>query len=166
MAIRFGYGNWPDTIADPLMGDEVLVVYSPRLAEARPLNSFGDRKHHRLIQHSTRPHAWEHWLVAVGAARDDLHWGLQFEHFFMIIEAAVHGLGVALLPRFLIEDEISNGTLIAPFPIRVAGPGACYIVTTVAKSALPRVKLFRKWLLSQTDPAARAAMDVGGTSGR
>lgn len=159
VAIRFGYGNWPDTIADPLMGEEVLVVCSPKLAQAQPLNSFDDLKHHRLIQHSTRPHSWEHWLVAVGATRDDLHWGLQFEHFFMIIEAALHGLGVALLPRFLIEDEIRDGSLVAPFPDRVAGPGAYYIVTTVAKSELPRVKLFRKWLLSQTDPATRASID-------
>ena len=68
-------------------------------------------------------------------------------------------LGVALLPNFLIDDEIRNGTLVAPFPNRVAGPGACYIVTTVAKSELPRVKLFRKWLLSQTDPTARPSAD-------
>jgi DNA-binding transcriptional LysR family regulator len=81
--------------------------------------------------------------------REDLVWGPSLEHFFMIIQAAIAGLGVALLPSFLVEDEIRNGTLVAPFPVRVAGPGAYYLVTSAAKSELPRVKLFRKWLLDQ-----------------
>ena len=40
-------------------------------------------------------------------------------------------------------------TLVSPFPVRVSGPGAYYLVTSAAKSELPRVKLFRKWLLEQ-----------------
>lgn len=152
VAIRFGHGNWPDAIMDPLMGEEIQVVCSPKLmAGPHPLTSFEALHHHRLIRHSTRPNAWEHWFLAVGASRDDLQWGPQLEHFFMIIQAAVAGLGVALLPNYLIEDELRKGTLITPFPIRVAGPGAYYLVTSAAKSELPRVKLFRKWLLAQVE---------------
>jgi hypothetical protein len=38
--------------------------------------------------------------------------------------------------------------------MRVAGPGAYYLVTSVAKSELPRVKIFRKWLLAQVERGA------------
>jgi len=150
VAIRFGHGNWPSAIVDPLMAEEIQVVCSPKLMEgAHPIVDYESLKHHRLIRHSTRPNGWEHWFRAVGASRDDLHWGPSLEHFFMVIQAAIAGLGVALLPSFLVEDDIRNGKLVAPFTVRVAGPGAYYLVTSAAKSELPRVKLFRKWLLEQ-----------------
>jgi len=150
VAIRFGHGNWPDAICDALMGEEVQVVCSPKLMEGEhPLTHYDALRQHRLIRHSTRPNGWEHWFRSAGVQREDLVWGPSLEHFFMIIQAAIAGLGVALLPNFLVEDEIRNGTLVAPFPVRVAGPGAYYLVTSAAKSELPRVKLFRKWLLEQ-----------------
>jgi DNA-binding transcriptional LysR family regulator len=150
VAVRFGHGNWPDAICDALMGEEVQVVCSPKLMEGEhPLTTYDALRQHRLIRHSTRPNSWEHWFRSAGVQREDLVWGPSLEHFFMIIQAAIAGLGVALLPSFLVEDEIRNGTLVAPFPVRVAGPGAYYLVTSAAKSELPRVKLFRKWLLDQ-----------------
>lgn len=150
VAIRFGHGNWPDAVVDPLMSEEIQVVCSPRLMEGKhPIVSYGSLQHHRLIRHSTRPNSWEHWFRSVDAPRQDLHWGPSLEHFFMIIQAAIAGLGVALLPSFLVEDDIRNGTLVAPFPARIAGPGAYYLVTSTTKIELPRVKLFRKWLLAQ-----------------
>ncbi|MDE1992441.1 MAG: LysR family transcriptional regulator, partial [Rhizobiaceae bacterium] len=108
-------------------------------------------RHHPLIRHSTRPHSWEHWFRSVGASAENLRWGPSLEHFFMIIQAAICGLGIAVLPSFLVEDELRNGTLIAPFPVRIAGPGAYYLVTSAAKSELTRVKMFRSWILEELE---------------
>lgn len=150
VAIRFGHGDWDDAIIDPLMGEEVQVVCSPQLMTGEhPLVSYGALRHHRLIRHSTRPNSWDHWFRSVGLHREEQLWGPSLEHFFMIIQAAIAGLGVALLPSFLVEEDIKRGALVAPFPVRVAGPGAYYLVTSAAKSELPRVKLFRRWLLEQ-----------------
>ncbi|HEY8596191.1 MAG TPA: transcriptional regulator GcvA [Devosiaceae bacterium] len=149
-AIRFGHGNWPDAIIDPLMAEEIQIVCSPRLMQgSHPITSFDALRHHRLIRHSTRPNSWEHWFRSVGESHHDVKWGPSLEHFFMIIEAAIAGLGVALLPSFLIADEIRKGTLVEPLPVRVAGPGAYYLVTSAAKAELPRVRTFRTWILSQ-----------------
>jgi len=150
VAIRFGHGNWDDAICDPLMGEDIVVVCSPRLMQGEhPIDSYEALFNHRLIRHSTRPNGWEHWFRSVGVHAGHLQWGPSLEHFFMVIQAAIAGLGVALLPSFLVEDDIRNGTLVSPFPVRVSGPGAYYLVTSAAKSELPRVKLFRKWLLDQ-----------------
>jgi DNA-binding transcriptional LysR family regulator len=150
VAIRFGHGEWRDAIVDPLMGEEIQVVCSPKLMEGEhPITSYDSLRYHRLIRHSTRPSSWDHWFRSVGAHREDQQWGPTLEHFFMVIQAAVAGLGVALLPTFLIEDDIRNGKLVTPFTDRIAGPGAYYLITSAAKSELPRVKLFRKWLLDQ-----------------
>ena len=150
VAIRFGHGSWPDSIIDPLMGEEVQVVCSPKIMEGpHPLASLDALRHHRLIRHSTRPSSWEHWFRSVGLRLDEVQWGPSLEHFFMIIEATIAGLGISLLPTYLVEDDIRSGKLVAPFPVRIAGPGAYYLVTSAAKSELPRVKFFRKWLLQQ-----------------
>jgi len=150
VAIRFGHGEWRDAIVDPLMSEEIQVVCSPKLMEGEhPITSYDSLRYHRLIRHSTRPSSWDHWFRSVGAHREDQQWGPTLEHFFMVIQAAVAGLGVALLPTFLIEDDIRNGNLVTPFPDRIAGPGAYYLITSAAKSELPRVKIFRKWLLDQ-----------------
>lgn len=39
----------------------------------------------------------------------------RYEHFYLVIEAAVSQLGVALVPRYLVEKEIASGQLVAPF---------------------------------------------------
>jgi DNA-binding transcriptional LysR family regulator len=150
VAVRFGHGEWSDTIADPLMAEEIAVVCSPTLmAGPHPLTSLDALKHHRLLQHSTRPDAWNHWFRAMDFRPTDVHWGPWLEHFFMVIQGAIAGLGVALLPRLLIDDEIRTGTLIAPFPKRVAGPGAYYVVTPKAKYELPRIRTFREWIVKE-----------------
>lgn len=150
VAIRFGHGNWPDAIIDPLMSEEILVVCSPKIMQGpMPLSDYSSLQHHPLIRHSTRPHSWDHWFRSVGASRDNLRWGPSLEHFFMIIQAAIAGLGIALLPSFLVEDELRTGALVAPFPVRIAGPGAYYLVTSAAKAELRRVKIFRSWILDE-----------------
>lgn len=148
VAIRFGHGDWPDAIVDPLMGEDIIVVCSPMLMDGdHPLVTHEALHHHRLIRHSTRPGSWEHWFRSVGINPDSYLWGPSLEHFFMIVQAAVAGLGVALVPSFLVESELKSGELIAPFTDKIAGPGAYYLITSAAKAELPRVKLFRHWLL-------------------
>lgn len=150
VAIRFGHGHWPDAITDALMGEELQLVCSPALMRGEhPITSISALRHHRLIRHSTRPSSWDHWFRSVGESRFDIQWGSSLEHFFMIIEATIAGLGVALLPSFLIVEEIRKGTLVEPLPVRVPGPGAYYLVTSAAKAELPRVKMFREWIIGR-----------------
>ncbi len=128
------------------------MVCSPKLMDGPyPITTYDSLRNHRLIRHSTRPNSWEHWFRSVGAHREEQQWGPTLEHFFMVIQAAIAGLGVALLPSFLVEDDIRTGKLITPFSDRIAGPGAYYLITSAAKSELPRVKIFRKWLLEQLE---------------
>lgn len=150
VAIRFGHGNWPDAIIDPLMSEEIVVVCSPKLMQGpNAVTDYASLCHHPLIRHSTRPHGWEHWFRSVGVSAGNLRWGPSLEHFFMIIQAAIAGLGIAVLPSFLVGDELRSGTLVSPFSVRIAGPGAYYLVTSAAKSELTRVKMFRSWILEE-----------------
>ncbi|WP_373356283.1 transcriptional regulator GcvA [Pseudoroseicyclus sp. CXY001] len=149
-AIRFGYGEWPGHLAEPIMSEELQVVCSPRIMDGPyPLVDYDMLRRHELIVHSTRPRAWDHWFRSTGIDASAMHWGPKLEHFFMVLQAAVSGLGVALLPTFLVETDLAAGNLVAPFPVRVNGPGGYYLVTPEGKGDLPRVRAFRSWLAKE-----------------
>ncbi|EAR52663.1 hypothetical protein OG2516_00514 [Oceanicola granulosus HTCC2516] len=150
VAIRFGYGNWPGARAEPLMSEELQVVCSPRIMDGPyPLTDYAQLRRHSLIAHSSRPGTWSHWLQAVGASTEGYDKGLRLEHFYMVLQAAKSGLGIGLLPSYLAADDIANGSLTAPFPVRVVSPGGYYLVTPWDKTDLPRVQAFREWVLGQ-----------------
>ncbi len=146
-AIRFGFGEWKGCLAEPIMSEELLIVCSPRTMDGPyPLDSPDMLRRHDLIVHSTRPQSWDHWFRSTGTDPAGMRWGLRLEHFFMVLQAAIAGLGVALLPSFLVERDIAVGNLVAPFGVRVNGPGGYYLVTAQDKAQLPRVVQFRSWL--------------------
>ena len=65
-----------------------------------------------LLQQSTRPDAWRQWFDAMGVSAPPPLSGPRYELFSMTAAAAAHGLGVALVPRLLIEPELARGELV------------------------------------------------------
>jgi LysR family transcriptional regulator, glycine cleavage system transcriptional activator len=148
-AIHFGDVSWPRVRCHRLMGEEVVPVCAPTLLSAPGLARLEDLERHTLLQHSTRPNAWVEWLGAAG--RPDINGlrGPRFEHFSMVIQAAIAGIGVGVLPRFLVEDELKTGRLRVPFDVAVRSHHAYYLVHPEEKADLPALRAFRDWLLSE-----------------
>ena len=88
----------------------LILVGSPALLKARPLKKPEDVRRHSLLTHSTRPEAWAEWFAVAGLKAGPVR-GAAFEHFFMSIEAAVNGLGLALVPDFFVAEELNSGRL-------------------------------------------------------
>jgi LysR family transcriptional regulator, glycine cleavage system transcriptional activator len=86
------------------------------------------------LQLETRPDAWADWLAHHGVD-DPAPQGMLFDQFAPMIQAAIYGLGVALLPAFLARSELDSGRLTTawggPVPARGSywlvwpGAGAC-----------------------------------------
>jgi DNA-binding transcriptional LysR family regulator len=68
----------------------------------------------RLMVSQTRPGAWQTWLEAGGHALGALNIADTFDHFYLLIQAAKCGLGMANVPRMLVRDDLASGTLVAP----------------------------------------------------
>jgi DNA-binding transcriptional LysR family regulator len=66
----------------------------------------------------------------------------------MVIQAAMAGLGLAVLPRFLIQEELGSGRLVVAFDRPVTSRHAYYLVHPERKADLRRVVAFREWLLA------------------
>lgn len=62
---------------------------------------------------STRPYLWREWFAAHDLWVEGDMAGPRLELFSMLAEAAMSGLGVALIPPFLIQDELASGRLVA-----------------------------------------------------
>lgn len=73
----------------------------------------------------------------------------------MVVQAAIAGIGVAIMPRFLIEDELTQKRLVIPFDIPVRSQHAYYLVYPQEKREFPPLRAFREWLLKQVDHSVR-----------
>jgi DNA-binding transcriptional LysR family regulator len=151
VAIHFGPALWPGAICHRLMGEEIVPVCAPGLLKGKPtLTDPRELLDYTLLQHTTRPQAWNDWLHAAGVAEVDggLR-GPRFEHFFMVIQAAITGLGIAVLPQFLVQDELDKGLLVIAFDKPVRSLHAYYLVHPATKADLYKVRVFREWVLAQ-----------------
>lgn len=157
-AIHYGDGHWAGARVDPLMDEEVEVVCSPELARRNEVRQPADLAGQTLLQISSRPHGWESWLQAAGLPTVDGGRGPRFEHHLMVIQAAQAGLGFAVLPTFLVEEELRQGSLVSPFPgLRCKAAKAYWLAYPERSKDLPALTAFRDWLVQEIQVTAPAA---------
>ena len=97
-------------------------VCSPAYLAGLRLQTGADLQRARLMVSRTRPNAWADWLRCSGHDHmGSLRIAESFEHFYLLIQAAKCGLGLANVPRMLVRDDLDNGTLLTPLGF-VAGP--------------------------------------------
>lgn len=149
VGIQYGGEPWPDDLhAEFLFAETVTLVACPALLKRKALHKAEDVKRHTLLTHSTRPDAWGEWFAAAGL-KGSAGRGPAFEHFFMSIEAAVNGLGLALVPDFFVAQELRDGRLVEPLPkLRLQRPGGYYLLCLKGREREPAIRAFRNWLFS------------------
>jgi LysR family transcriptional regulator, glycine cleavage system transcriptional activator len=154
-AFHYGSHDWADVISEPLVGREFAVVCSPEyLSSCDTVRTPADLRRHVLLQHSRRPNQWREWFKAAGAKRVDTIAGPRFEHFYMIMQAALAHLGTGLVPRLLVEDDLVAGRLVEPVHVDFIGEDAYCLVYAPSKRNDPRLEQFRRWLHSEANQAA------------
>jgi LysR family transcriptional regulator, glycine cleavage system transcriptional activator len=148
-AIHFGTTDWRGVEFEPLMGEAVLPVCSPDFARRHAISQPEDLVNLPLLHLVSRPDAWERWFEAMQVPIPDLH-GMLLDQFSAIAQAAAAGLGVALLPAFLVDTELANGDLVLPFASSVASGGGYYLVWLPSRTDYLPLRMFRAWLVSMT----------------
>ncbi|HDZ48351.1 hypothetical protein LCGC14_0034950 [marine sediment metagenome] len=136
--LAFSEPPWPEKLeVFELMAEHICAVVSPQLATHIDSNKPETLFSNTLLYTASRPQAWPQWANAQGLElaqlEEALSKGQGFDHLYYLMEAAVAGLGIAIAPRLLVEDDLKSGRLIAPW-------GS---IETPARLCL--------WLPSQTD---------------
>lgn len=140
--------NWAGTQHTVLMHEDVWPVCSPALIAQREPLTPEDIALLPLLQQSTRPEGWRQWFDAHGAEAPRARSGARYELFSMLAAAAAHGLGVALMPRLLIEDELARGELVLACPCPLRGVRSYFLVSPANRPERQALQLFRDWLQS------------------
>lgn len=114
IAIRGSREPVEGVVSRPFMTEKIVPVCSPEVRDKNPMTGIHDLARHTLITYSTEPYSWHDWFVAQCAKEVKPAETLDFEQMYFALQAAQEGLGIALIPYFLVADEISAGRLCAP----------------------------------------------------
>lgn len=145
-AIHYGEPVWAGAIAEPLFQEEVIPVASRAYRDRHDLRNPQDLVGVMRLHQSTRPDAWQKWFTVAGVQTDSAFQGPRFDQFSMISQAAASGLGVALVPKFFVEEELAAGTLVRLFDVSLKQSAAYHFVYPENRTLRPVVKAFRTWL--------------------
>lgn len=149
--------NWAGTNAVLLLHEDVLPVCSPALLGAKAQLSPSAIARMPLLQQSTRPDGWHQWFDAQKVDAPRARTGPRYELFSMIAVAAAHGLGVALMPRMLIEPELARGELVVACDRPLRAERGYFLITPASADERPALAAFRDWLVAQASPDADPA---------
>ncbi|MFT5628850.1 MAG: LysR family glycine cleavage system transcriptional activator [Gammaproteobacteria bacterium] len=144
-AIHFGQKDWPDVNYLELMKESVVAVASPENTKLMKNGEITEIFDLPLLHLETRPDAWERWAVIQGVEIGPPQ-GMLFDQFASMIQAAIHGLGAALVPTYLIEKELEEGVLVSLSSAAPISIGSYFFVWPAEQAIHQPRLLFEKWL--------------------
>ncbi|MEA1030132.1 MULTISPECIES: LysR family transcriptional regulator [Pseudomonas] len=148
-AIYFGDADWSGTESHKLMGENPMPVCSPTLLGNRNSLTPQAIAELPLLQQTTRPYAWRQWFNSqnLNIARDLT--GPRYELFSMLAQAAMHDMGIALIPPFLIQRELAEKRLVVANRNALSSIKAYYLMIPERKVESASLRAFRDWLVNQ-----------------
>jgi len=148
LAVRHGDGNWAGLGVVRLCSERLFPVCSPKLVSGRNrITTASDLLKFPLLRLDDWK-TWSRWFEAAGLTDPVAH-GPVLNRASMLIDAAVDGQGVALARTALAAWDLINGRLVRPIDVSLRMSKAYWIVCPKATSALPKITMFREWLLAQ-----------------
>jgi DNA-binding transcriptional LysR family regulator len=137
---------------DYIDGRRFIVVAAPALASRLGLHEPKDLRRATLLNHTQAPDAWNSWAAEHLGPGSVLPSGLQFEQYAVLIQAVISGLGVALVPSFLVSADLAGGLLMEPMDAPVNLSHGHYLCTRIDRQEVPHVEAFRRWLIDSASP--------------
>ncbi|AMW35104.1 LysR family transcriptional regulator [Haematospirillum jordaniae] len=145
-------------LADPdgqgvgrLFEDQLFPVCAPvlRMSLKAPANLSMQTILHDSSARELDAAGWSSWLRAVGmhgfcGAREQY-----MDHGALVMDAALHGLGVALARGAFVASELRTGTLVRPFDVSVSSGRPWCLLSNPDTASAPGVMAFRNWLLAE-----------------
>jgi LysR family glycine cleavage system transcriptional activator len=149
LAIHYGQPVWARATCSYLCSEIIVPAASPALLANHSIETPEDLVAGPLLHLATRPKLWAQWFEANDMDGRGAYRGNRFDQFSMVIEAATAGLGFALLPRYLIEQEIAAGTLSIVLDRPMKTENSYYLAVPEGKLENPISLAFREWITEQ-----------------
>ena len=147
VAIPWGDGPWPGTIAHPLIRLDFTPMLSPKLAETiGGVHEPADLLKLPII--SPGDPWWPQWFAAVGIHNPalidtKLH---SYEAQDLEANSAIAGFGVAIISPFFFKEELASGRLIRPFELACPANAPIQLVYAHSRRNAPKIRAFHAWI--------------------
>ena len=145
----------PDVVVKELATERIGPVCSPEYLRTVNIRSFADLDRAHRLEPKTRPMAWDEWSEASGHDGAHLVAHQCYDHFYLMIQAAICGLGIAPVPRMLVLDDLRSGKLVAPFGF-VEGPHKLVLWLAPHVKDRAESEALRQWLTDELEQSARS----------
>lgn len=150
MASWIGVNLPPGVSGVRLFDDEFMPVCSPSLLKGgAPLTRPSDLVHFTLLKSVPRADYWKAWLTHAGEPDLKSAHSLSFGSSSLAIQAAIDGVGIALVQHAYVKANLASGALVAPFDIKVRGKNGYYLGWSSARPVSEALALFRDWILEE-----------------
>ena len=149
-SLEFGDGNRPGLHSDFIVPLLLLPYAAPSWTAMHGDTIGPGTPRSALIQHLTVEGAWDRWFEREQIDAKAGNEGPRYEIMSMALNAAVAGLGVALLPPYMVADQVEAKRLVAMSGKAWQYPKAYYLVYPEASAGMKSLQIFRNWLLEQS----------------
>lgn len=155
LAVRFAQGPGQDLVAKSLGTEQVFVVCSPALPVAsKLLHSPQDLDGYPLLLNETSEQEvgaagdWKNWMAALGL-EGAFHTGIgtRFPRSDLLVQAAIHGQGMALVWTTMVQNELRDGRLKKPFGVQYETSNTYFATCTTESYAKPKVRSVIDWMI-------------------
>lgn len=145
--VRYGAVHWSGLHVETLFVEEIMPMISPRLKERLEIRSPEDLVQQDLIFSDINLVQWPRWFAAHGVPLSPSSYALSFDRTYMVIDAAIQGLGIALDSNKMAEAALQRGDLVPVFSDRKAiQVHAHHLVYPKPHGQWSRVIKFTQWL--------------------
>jgi LysR family transcriptional regulator, glycine cleavage system transcriptional activator len=153
-AIRLGHGRYSGLHAEPLLGEALTPLCSPKILKGKGrLKTPNELRKHRMIHDTSIPgqsehSAWDKWLALAGAKHVSARRGVRFTLAELAMQAAIDGAGIVLGRLVLAEGDIAAGRLVRPFKTVLPLDVSYFLVRSEDAEPRPEMLRFRDWMFN------------------
>lgn len=149
IAIRSSVIEPPSDAVIRDLGQEMIgIVCAPSYLAQNPINAIADLEQAAFLGTKTRADAIKEWQIAAGSDVTIPEAKSHFHHFYLLIQAVLCGLGVAVVPQMLVAGHIESGRLVAPLGF-CPGPRRMRLWIAPHRAGQPDTKALEKWLMRE-----------------
>lgn len=156
-AIHFEHAAWAGMRTHRLLNEVLVPVCHPKLVKGN--NGIATLDSLPRLHRRQNPSAWQRYAQETGIPLENPAIGARYDLHSMIIEAALAGLGVALVPRLYVEAELASGRLVAPWPdSSTVAKAFCLILPEPIELSDEPMQMFAQWVLEEATKTPMAGV--------